>query len=407
MQVRIKIFAILAVFSVTLFNFSCTRKGSMTAIIVTGQNSHNWQRSSIALRSILEKSGMFTVGITVSPEAGEDMSGFIIDFSPYDLVVLNYTGDDWPAETQSNFVDYVQNGGGVVVYHNANNSFSDWKEYNEIIGVGGWNGRDENAGPYIYISGNEVIRDNAPGRGGSHGSQHEFLIETYKPSHPILEGLPERWMHAQDELYSELRGPAKNMEILAYAYSEERLGGSGRDEPLLMTITYGKGRVFHTALGHFGGGSLFSPAIECAGFVTTFQRGAEWAATGKVTQEVPAVFPTETESLQWPFFEDIYSDITPIISAMQQYETGKSNDCFNIFMKLIRENIDNQQIIDEYHSLIRQLLKSRKTSVECKKILLKDFSWIADDSYRDIYEELKQYPELSGEAQYAIDRTGE
>ncbi len=405
MQKRITIIAILAIISFTLVNYSCSRNRSMNALIVTGQNNHNWQRSSVALKQILEKSGIFTVDISLSPAAGEDMSGFIVDFSPYKLVVLDYTGDDWPDETRENFVSYVQNGGGVVIYHAASNAFPDWPEYNEIIGLGGWGDRDEGSGPYVYIQDGEVVRDESPGRGGSHGSQHEFAVQSYKPSHPILKGLPEKWMHAQDELYSELRGPANNLEILAFAHADKAFGGTGRNEPILMTITYGSGRIFHTVLGHAGGGFFF-PAMESAGFVTTLQRGAEWAATGKVTQEPPSTFPTETESLRWAFFEDIYSDITPIVKRMQDYEIGKSNDCFNILKMLIAENLDNQEQMDEYHDVIRELLKSRKSTIECKKILLKEFSWMADDSYREIYEELKQNQELSDEAGYALDMIG-
>jgi hypothetical protein len=33
-------------------------------------------------------------------------------------------------------------------------------------------------------------------------------------------------------------------------------------------------------------------ALSCVGFITTFQRGTEWAATGRVTQKVPKNFPT-------------------------------------------------------------------------------------------------------------------
>jgi type 1 glutamine amidotransferase len=60
------------------------------------------------------------------------------------------------------------------------------------------------------------------------------------------------------------------------------------DEPLLFAISYSQGRVFHTALGHA------LDAIKDVGFATTLQRGTEWAATGRVTQKVPANFPTET-----------------------------------------------------------------------------------------------------------------
>jgi type 1 glutamine amidotransferase len=55
---------------------------------------------------------------------------------------------------------------------------------------------------------------------------------------------------------------------------------------MLMAIRYGKGRVFHTTLGHD------VAAMECVGFITTLQRGTEWAAIGMVTQPVPPDFPT-------------------------------------------------------------------------------------------------------------------
>ncbi len=55
---------------------------------------------------------------------------------------------------------------------------------------------------------------------------------------------------------------------------------------MLMVLSYGSGRVFHTTLGHD------IPALNCVGFIVTFQRGTEWAATGQVTQEVPPDFPT-------------------------------------------------------------------------------------------------------------------
>ena len=46
---------------------------------------------------------------------------------------------------------------------------------------------------------------------------------------------------------------------------------------MLMVIEYGKGRVFHTTLGHF------VDAVNGVGFQVTLQRGTEWAASGKVT----------------------------------------------------------------------------------------------------------------------------
>ena len=312
---RFIILSVLSLFAVAMMNISCSQQTDLKALIVTGQNNHNWVSSSVRLRTILAKSGVFSVDIEISPEQGKDMSGFIIDFTPYDVVVLDYTGDAWPSETNDNFLSYVKNGGGVVVYHAADNAFPDWPEYNEIIGVGGWGDRDEKSGPFLYIENGEVVRDDSPGSGGTHGQQHEFAVESYNPDHPILKGLPSKWLHTQDELYSRLRGPAKNLEILAFAHDQKKYNGSGRNEPILMTITYGEGRIFHTVLGH-AGDEIYPPAMESAGFITTLQRGAEWAATGKVTQKVPAHFPTESESLTWEYYEDIQGSTKPFEKRM-------------------------------------------------------------------------------------------
>lgn len=265
-------------------------KDPIKALIVTGQNNHNWKASSVILQKYLNESGIFVADMAVSPEKGGDMSSFRPDFSAYKVVVLDYNGDSWPEDTNRAFLEYVKNGGGVVVYHAADNAFRKWKEYNEIIGLGGWEGRNETDGPYVYYVDGKEVRDTSPGHGGSHGKQHEYKIALRVKKHPVTKGLPAIWTHSKDELYDRLRGPAKNLTVLATAYSDKATGGTGRDEPVLMTINWGKGRIFHTVLGHVGGESTH-PAVEGASFIVTFLRGAEWAATGKVTQKVPDDFP--------------------------------------------------------------------------------------------------------------------
>jgi len=270
---------------------SCSNKEPIKVLIVTGQNTaHNWQASNVILQQFLNESGMFTADVVVSPKRGEDMSGFAPNFSAYQVVVLDYDGDSWPNATNAAFLDFVKNGGGVVVYHAADNSFPEWKEYNEIIGLGGWGNRNEKDGPYVYFKDGKEVRDNSPGRGGSHGRQHEFVIDLRVKDHPITKGLPTSWTHGRDELYDRLRGPALNLTVLATAFSDKETGGTDRDEPVLMTITWGKGRIFHTVLGHVGN-DPGHPAVNCASFIVTFMRGTEWAATGKVTQKIPDDFP--------------------------------------------------------------------------------------------------------------------
>lgn len=276
-----------------LFVFALSAKKPIRTLVITGQNNHNWQVSHVVFKQILEHSGLFAVDFAVSPEKGKDMSGFVLDFSPYQLVVLDYNGDAWPEETNRRFLSFVENGGGVVVYHAADNAFPAWKEYNQIIALGGWEGRNEQSGPYVYWQNGRLVKDSSPGAGGSHGRQHTYVLNGRDMDHPITKGLPQKWLHAQDELYDRMRGPGDIANILYTAYSDKETGGSGREEPLLFTVHYGKGRIFHTMLGHAGATTENNPAMQCTGFQVTFLRGAEWAATGKVTQKLPKDFPIE------------------------------------------------------------------------------------------------------------------
>ena len=108
-----------------------------------------------------------------------------------------------------------------------------------------------------------------------------------------MRGLPASWMHAHDELYSQLRGPARDVTILATSRAEPPLpNATGEHEPMLMAIRFGEGRVFHTTLGHVGPRDELPVAtMSSVGFIVTLQRGTEWAATGRVTQPVPDDFP--------------------------------------------------------------------------------------------------------------------
>ena len=122
------------------------------------------------------------------------MSGFKPDFSAYNVVVSNYNGEAWPKATQEALVQFVRGGGGFVVVHAANNSFPEWKEYNEMIGLGGWGGRTEKAGPYVRWIDGKIVRQQIPGRTGSHGPIQPFQIVIREPNHPITQGLPEKFM---------------------------------------------------------------------------------------------------------------------------------------------------------------------------------------------------------------------
>jgi len=252
-------------------------------LIVDGQNNHSWKETSPTMKWILEDSERFTVDTATTPEANneETWKKWHPKFSDFDVILSNYNGKPWSEETNADLVKYVRNGGGLVVVHAADNSFGNWAEFNEMIGVGGWGGRNEKSGPMIRWKDGKVVFDTTPGAGGTHGKQHEFTVETRDAEHPMMKGLPTKWKHATDELYSKLRGPAKNLTVLATAFAAPEQAGTGENEPILMTIAYGKGRVFHTVMGHG------THAMSGLGFQVTLVRGTEWAATGKVTATKP------------------------------------------------------------------------------------------------------------------------
>jgi type 1 glutamine amidotransferase len=254
----------------------------------SGGRYHDWEHVTPVLKKMLDETGLFAVTVVTAPPATGDFSSFAPEFSKYRVVVLNYDAPDdrWPASLKTSFERYVANGGGVVSVHAADNAFPKWAAFNEMIGVGGWRDRTEQAGPYWYQRDGKLVSDPAAGRAGSHGRRVPFLVTVRETNHPITKGLPRLWMHQGDELYARLRGPGRNMTVLATAYSDPANAGSGHDEPQLMVLSFGKGRVFHTTWGHD------ITALSSTDFVVTFQRGTEWAATNQVTQKVPANFPT-------------------------------------------------------------------------------------------------------------------
>ena len=244
--------------------------GAIRVLVISGRNNHDWKTTTPFLKKLLQETGRFEVRVNEEP-AGITAA----TLESYDVLVLNYNGPRWGDETEKAVESFVNSGGGMVVVHGASWAFSGlpilyrgdnktkrtdiiepvWSEYKKMIG-GVWQ--------------EEPLKT-------AHGNRHEFTVKYTNRLHPIAAGASASFK-IYDELFHYMDMDA-DARVLATAYSAKEERGTGRNEPILWTVNYGRGRVFHTALGHD------LKAMQASGFVSSFVRGAEWAATGAVAEK--------------------------------------------------------------------------------------------------------------------------
>jgi type 1 glutamine amidotransferase len=237
-------------------------------LIITGQDKHPWRETTPYLREILNRTGKFEVRVTE-----EFRQGNLESLTPYDVAVLNYSDEkldipSWAPATKEALLAYVRSGKGLVVYHHSAASFQDWQEFEKLAGC--------------------VWRTT----GSHHSPVHDYRVDIRDADHPITHGMTS-FLARTDELYAGLKcRPAADYHVLATGWDDHSLyvakprdpipTGPSQDEPLIWTVPYGAGRVFATMLGND------MRATGTPGFVATFVRGTEWAATGAVTIPLPA-----------------------------------------------------------------------------------------------------------------------
>lgn len=217
-------FAFLALFFATPLAGTKTPP-KLRVLIFSGQNNHDWRKTTPVLKEILTKGG-FAVEVTEHPERCNAAS-----FAPFDCIVCNWNNwgsnpggaKDWPAETRKDFLDFVKSGHGFVVVHAGGAMFFDWPEFQKLIG-GTW----------------------GLGKTG-HGRIHAFEVKFRDPEHPISKGLAP--FTTTDELWHRMATQPEK-KVLATAFSDKTSGGSGQDEPVAMTTEFGRGRCFNLVLGH-------------------------------------------------------------------------------------------------------------------------------------------------------------
>jgi hypothetical protein len=199
------------------------------ALIFSGSNNHDWRTTTPHLEHLLENTGRFEVRVVEEPAGTTSAT-----LAGYDVLVLDYQGRRWGAGTEKAVEDFVRGGKGLVVVHAASYSFGGlevlgdnhkatgirepaWKAYGDMVGAT-WS------------------RDEKPVTG--HAPRHLFTVKFTDAAHPIARGMgPSFRMH--DELYHNFR-MRPGVHVIATAFDDAKNGGTGKDEPSLWTVSYGK-----------------------------------------------------------------------------------------------------------------------------------------------------------------------
>jgi type 1 glutamine amidotransferase len=242
---------------------------TINALILSGYNNHDWRTSTPLLKKFLLDSGRFTVRVTEEPSG---LNKAVL--ARYDVLILDYVGPRWGAQAEEAVTAFVEEGKGLVVIHGANYSFAGM----EVLGDGHKpTGLKESPWPQFLQMVGGYWTSSEPKTG--HGKRHSFEVSFSDPEHPIAKGLAPKFI-GTDELYHQPRMQPQ-AHVIARAFSKKETNGTGKEEPILWTVPYGKGRVFYTALGHD------AVAMNEIGFIGTFLRGAEWVATGSCSIPFP------------------------------------------------------------------------------------------------------------------------
>ncbi len=269
---------------------------NVRVLIVDGFSNHDWKHTTRCIQAILEESAEFDVAVSTFPADGrvDVIEAWNPHFADYDVVIQTCndikSGTRWPRKAEQALERYVEKGGGLFVFHSANNAFPHWDAYNQMIGLG-W--RDKNFGWAITVDDEgEIVRIPAgEGENTGHGKRVDALL-TRSGDHPIHVGFPRQWTAADIEIYRYARGPALNLSVLSYAKDAK----TGLNFPIEWTVAYGKGRVYNSTLGHVWHDQPNPEGIRCAGFQVLMPRAVQWLAGNTVDSTLPGDFPGKKEN---------------------------------------------------------------------------------------------------------------
>ncbi len=348
--------------AIVAFFSQCQDSSKINALVIADN-----EEVAKSLETILENSGLFSadVNTTASPK-----------FSKYNVVVLDLVKGEWDEETKANYLAYVKEGGASVLIGGSAFAFGDWAELSEVAGT------PTSAG----------LKKSTDG--------FEYVVSNLKKDNPITTGLPQKWTHAKDYLVLNTANITGQTEVLATAWADTLMGGDGAHLPVMAAIAFGQGRVFHTTLGSNANAEDLT-ALQCVGFITVLQRGAEWAANGVVSQTVPIDFPSSVSTHDWVDYKPLTIDETLAKSAT--YEIGKSTKYLQDFTMMIRKSDGTAATYAMYEDKILTFMSSQ-ASVESKKYMCRQLSWMGSEKSVAALEKLVEDKDLAESAQYALTR---
>ena len=225
----------------------------INVLILSGKNNHNWEKTTPYLVNMFSQTGQFKTDVTEKPDTLK-----ACDLAAYDVVLSNWTSFPnttyrWPEETEKSLINFIREGGGFVTFHASSTAFYEWPEFKQIS-TGAW------------INGTK------------HGKPCAAHVNIQNLKHPITKGMADFCIY--DELWENAE-QNPGFTVLATANNQFTIKDRLQNQPVVMVKTIGKGRIFHTTLGHD------VRMMRNTGFQTLLLRGTEWAASGKVKQKLP------------------------------------------------------------------------------------------------------------------------
>ncbi len=275
-------------------------------LLIEGASNHDWARRIEVMRSILSRDGSFQMDVSLVPQdtGSPEWAAWNPGFSNYDVVLSGYSdaagGAPWPAAAQTSFASYVGNGGGFLAFHEANQAFTIWPEYQKIVGLT-WH--DAGTGKAFTVNPDDSLTIHLPGSGlaTGHGNRADSLVTRHglPVVHPIHAGLPVSWMAADLEVVRFPRGidpdVETNVTILSSTIDPDPpTNQTALQHPVEWTVSYGSGRVYASTYGHIFSDQIEPEGMRCAAFQETLIRALKWCAGKDPGTAVSSDFPTNS-----------------------------------------------------------------------------------------------------------------